>query len=33
MQKPLKIQYNNLGVALFAAVLGVFVSAHKVSAD
>ena len=33
MQKPLNIQYNKLGVALFAAVLGVFVSAYKVSAD
>ncbi|MEC6998669.1 MAG: hypothetical protein VXW88_04745, partial [Pseudomonadota bacterium] len=33
MQKPLKIQYNKFSVVLFAAVLGVFVAAHKVSAD
>ena len=33
MQQASKIQYNNVGVALFAAVLGVFVAAHKVSAD
>ncbi|MED5368293.1 MAG: DUF1566 domain-containing protein, partial [Pseudomonadota bacterium] len=33
MQKPLKIQNNKLGVAIFAAVLGVFVATQKVSAD
>ncbi|MEC9179095.1 MAG: hypothetical protein VYC76_06515, partial [Pseudomonadota bacterium] len=33
MQKSLKIQYNKLGVAFFAAVLGAIVAAQKVSAD
>ena len=33
MQKLVKIQYSNLSIALFAAILGVFVAAHKVSAD